>query len=248
MKRFTTCAATAVMLIAANFTAIAPVNLQAQDQAIADLSAAEIVRLVHLSRALKNHELTGELRKGDLAANFTVSMGKALIEFRFTGPEQTVRLDLGDSSFKLSENKKAVPEASYGNPLRGTDLTYEDLSFRYLYWPNPIKLDSERFSTRKCWKVQLNNPKQGTGLYNTVVIWVDQESGGLMKMEGYRYDKKDGKDVWTLLKRCAVKSGMKVNEGTADEATVLKEMSIEAFDPTTGKGKGKTFLEMNKPK
>jgi hypothetical protein len=226
-----------VGLVTAKFSAGAQ-----EAAAIPDLSAEEIVKLVHLSRALKKHQLTGELRKANIKASFSVSMSDKLMEFKFVAPDQIIRLDLGDSNYKLTENKVAVAEKNYGQGVRGTDLTYEDLSFRYLYWPKPIKLDSERFATRKCWKVQMNNPRQGTGSYNTVIIWVDQESGGLMKMEGYRYEQKDGKPVWTLLKRCAVKAGMKI-----DDATVLKEMSVEAFDPASGKGLGKTFLEMNKP-
>ncbi len=210
--------------------------------AIADYTAEEVVKLVHLSRALKKHELTGQLRKADVRADFRVTLTDKLMDFRFANPEQQVRLDLGDSNYKLVDSGKPVPEANYGVGIRGTDLSYEDLSFRYLYWANPIKLNSETFATRKCWKVQLNNPRQGTGAYNSVVIWVDQQSGGLMKMEGYLYEKRDGKDVFTMIKRCAVKSGMKI-----DDATVLKEMSIEAFDPKTGKGLGKTFLELNKP-
>jgi hypothetical protein len=45
-----------------------------------------------------------------------------------------------------------------------------------------------------------------------------------------------------MLKRCKVTAGMKV-----DDVTVLKEMTIETFDPVSGKGLGKTFLEMQKP-
>jgi hypothetical protein len=222
---------------------IAPtVALADEPPAIADLSAEDIVKLVHLSRALKRNDLTGSLRKADIKAEFRVTLTEKLMDFKFASPDQQVRLDLGEDSYRLAENGKPVAEADYGKGIRGTDLSYEDLSFRYLYWKNPYKLQSETFATRKCWKIQLNNPRQGVGAYNTVVIWVDQESGGLMKMEGYLFEKKDGKDVWKLIKRCAVKSGMKV-----DDATVLKEMSIEAFDPGTGKGQGKTFLEMNKP-
>jgi hypothetical protein len=105
-----------------------------------------------------------------------------------------------------------------------------------------VKLDPETYSTRKCWKVQCNNPNPNIGAYKTVIIWVDQSSGGLLKMEGYDWQQANGKDIFTLLKRCKVTAGMKV-----DDATVLKEMTIESFDRASGKGLGKSFLEMNKP-
>lgn len=221
--------------------------LRAEDAALPDYSAEEVVKLVHLSRALKeNQTLSGELRKGDIKAPVTVTMGANLMSFSFTNPVQVINLDLNDKGFKLTEavgkTKSPVPDKLYAAGIRGTDLTYEDMSFRYLYFPNPIKLPSERFSTRQCYKIQLNNPQPSIGAYKTVLIWVDQESGGLLKMEGYNYAKVGDKDVFTLLKRCKVTAGMKVND-----ATLPKEMTIESFDPASGKGLGKTFLELYKP-
>ncbi len=208
-------------------------------------TADQIVQLVHLSRALTKHDLNGELRKGDIRAALNVKLEERLIRFRFENPAQIIQLDLGDKSYRLTEklagSNAPVPDKQYTQGIRGTDLTYEDISFRYLYWPNPVKLDPERVSTRKCFKIQLNNPNPKLGAYEAVLIWVDQESGGLLKMEGYRLDR-SRKDPWILLKRCKVTEGMKV-----DDATVLKEMSIESFDPATGRGQGKTFLEMQKP-
>ncbi len=75
-----------------------------------------------------------------------------------------------------------------------------------------------------------------------MVIWVDQKSGGLLKMEGFKYDPNSKEPKLILVKRCKVTAGMKV-----DDSTVLKEMTVESFDSNTGKSLGKTFLEMNKP-
>jgi hypothetical protein len=224
--------------------------LRAEDAALPEYTADEIVRLVNLSMALKKTQLNGSLRKGDnvSALNFSLVDKDTVKEITFTfgAPPQSIMLDLKDKSFLLYDvkggKKSAVPEANYATGIRGTDLTYEDMSFRYLYWPNPIKLESETYSTRKCWKVQCNNPNPKIGAYKTVIIWVDQTSGGLLKMEGYNYQSVNDKPVFTLLKRCKVTAGMKV-----DEVTVLKEMTIESFDPVSGKGLGKTFLEMQKP-
>jgi hypothetical protein len=222
----------------------------AEEAALPDYTAEEIVRLVNLSMALKKTQLNGTLRKGDNVSplNFSLIDKETIKEITFTfgAPAQSIVLDLKDKSFLLYDikagKKTAVPDANYATGIRGTDLTYEDMSFRYLYWPKPVKLESETFSTRKCWKVQCNNPNPKVGAYKTVIIWVDQSSGGLLKMEGYDYQEVNSKPVFTLLKRCKVTSGMKV-----DDVTVLKEMTVEGFDPASGKGLGKTFLEMQKP-
>ena len=224
--------------------------VHAEDAALPEYSAQEIVKLVNLSMALKKTELNGTLRKGNNVSPLVFKLeDKATVKqitFSFGSPPQSIALDLKENNFLLYDvqgNKKTpVPDKNYATGIRGTDLTYEDMSFRYLYWPNPIKLESETFSTRKCWKVQCNNPNPNIGAYKTVVIWVDQVSGGLLKMEGYNYQLIEGKNVFTLLKRCKVTAGMKV-----DDVTVLKEMTVESFDPATGKGLGKTFLEMKKP-
>lgn len=223
-----------------------------EEAALPEYNAEEIVKLVNLSMALRTKtELTGTLRKGDIVAplNFRLEEKGDVkqITFTFGAPPQSIILDLKEKSFLLYDlaggKKTPVPDKNYALGIRGTDLTYEDMSFRYLYWPNPVKLESETYSTRKCWKVQCNNPNPAVGAYKSVLIWVDQKSGGLLRMEGYNYQEVNGKPVFTLLKRCKVTAGMKI-----DNVTVLKEMTVEAFDPVTGKGQGKTFLEMEKPR
>jgi hypothetical protein len=239
------------LLLAASPLLRAPLA-HAEEAALPEYTAEEIVRLVNLSMALKKTQLNGSLRKGDNVSPLNFSLEDKekenikQITFTFGSPPQSIVLDLKDKSFLLYDvkggKKSAVPEGNYATGIRGTDLTYEDMSFRYLYWPNPIKLESETYSTRKCWKVQCNNPNPKIGAYKSVVIWVDQTSGGLLKMEGYNYQQVKDKPVFTLLKRCKVTAGMKV-----DDVTVLKEMTVESFDPVSGKGLGKTFLEMQKP-
>jgi hypothetical protein len=239
---------------------LCPFVLPAEEAALPEYNAEEIVRLVNLSMALKSKtELNGTLRKGNNVSplNFRLEEKGEVkqISFTFGAPPQSIVLDLKEKSFLLYDvingKRTAVADKNYATGIRGTDLTYEDMSFRYLYWPNPIKLESETYSTRKCWKVQCNNPNPGVGAYKTVIIWVDQQSGGLLKMEGYNYQEVNGKPVFTLLKRCKVTAGMKlddiVNGQKVGEITVLKEMTIESFDPVSGKGLGKTFLEMKKP-
>jgi len=217
------------------FSCAAP--LAAQDAA--EPSAEDIQRLVKLSYIRQNMTLKGQLRNDETGteAPFVLSMLENTIRFRFENPVQIINLDLNDKAFVLREVIKGknapVPKAKYGEKIRGTDITYEDLSMRFLYWPNPVKLDQENVKHRTCWKLRLNNP-DASGAYGVAFIWVDSTSGGIMRMEGYD---RQGK----LIKRYEVISGMKVGEGW-----MLKQMRIETFDAATKKRLGRTYLELEK--
>jgi hypothetical protein len=67
-----------------------------------------------------------------------------------------------------------------------------------------------------------------------VLLWVDQESGALMRMEGY-----DGEG--RLTKRFEVVSAQKI-EGR----WFLKQMRIEEMEPGTGKVQSRSYLEIKK--
>ncbi len=202
------------------------------------LNAEQIVELVHLSRALRNDVLQGELSKGGKTVPFTVKMQESLIHFSFENPKQNINLDITEKGYRLKEvtagSNKEVPAAMYATGIRGTDLTYDDISFRYLYWPKKVKVGEESIKTRKCYVVDLYNP-QRLGNYYLVRIFVDKESGGLMRMQAYDWNGK-------IIKTCTVSSGMKVNG-----ATVLKTMEVISYVPGTKKVAGETTFELRKP-
>ncbi len=205
-------------------------------------TADQIVELVHLSRALNDgKQMRGTLSKNDQEVPFAVSMKLDLISFYFEKPKQIIRLNINQKGSELTEvvagSNKPVPAKRYAEGIRGTDLTYDDISFRYLYWPKKVKQPNEEtVKTRKCWVVDLYAPQQ-VGEYGVVRIFVDKaESGGLMKMMGYDWQGQ-------LIKVLAVTSGMKV-----DGATVLKSMDVIRYTPGTKKVAGETTFELQKPK
>jgi Outer membrane lipoprotein-sorting protein len=211
--------------------------LRAQDAS--DRSADEIQRVVRGSYVRHNMSLNGKLRNDTTGAEapFVLSMLENTIRFRFDNPPQTINLDLNDKGFILREVLKGsnapVPRAKYSEKVRGTDITYEDVSMRFLYWPNPAKLEDETVNHRTCWRLRLNNP-DASGAYGVADIWVDKGSGSLMQMQGFD---RNGK----LIKRYKVISGMKAGDGW-----MLKQMRIESVDPNSGKTTGRTYLELEK--
>jgi len=222
-------------------TAFASVGLPgAGAQGVPEPTAEEIQRLVKLSYIRQNMTLNGQLRNDETGVEtpMVLSMLENTLRFQFTTPPQVIHLDLNDKGFVLREGggkgkNTAVPKAKYIEKIRGTDITYEDLSLRFLYWPKPVKLDKQTVKHRTCWKLQLTNP-DASGAYGNALIWVDSSSGAIMRMEGFDRQNK-------LIKRYEIISGMKVGDGW-----MLKQMRIESFDPATKKRTGRTYLELEK--
>ena len=122
----------------------------------------------------------------------------------------------------------------YGESVRGMDFNYEDLSMRFLYWPNAKLMGEDRIRTVKCWYIRVMNPDR-KGPYWTVDLWVHQESGGVARMDAYNFQSK-------LVKRFQVISVQK-----SGKATILKEMRVESFNPLNGDRKGRTYMKLDKP-
>lgn len=187
----------------------------------------EVMRLVRLSYALQDHRLTGTLRdESGRTEPFNLTMEQQVIRFRFSNPNQIIHLDLSTKPPTLKEVRPGgaaeVPMKRLGESVRGFSMNYEDLSLRFLEWPNPVMEGDDKVSFAKCWRVAVSAP-DALGPYAAVRIWVHQGSGGIAKMEAY--DRGQQK-VKTYQVR-------KVQE--VGKTTILKEMRIEGIDPRSRK-------------
>ena len=210
--------------------------------------AAQLVREVRYSQAESSYDLEGKLQKGRKKVPFKMSMIEELdmIRFRFSEPIQIISLVLKDNRYQLTEQvagqkPKELAQERYGEKIRGTDVTYEDLSQRFLYWPNPKLLDDEkeRISLgvrRDAWVVRLDNPRRGLGPYGVVKIWIDKESKALLQVEGFDWE---GRKV----KRFEV---VKVQKDKNMGMWLLEQMRVETIDQK-GNRKERTTMEMDKP-
>tara|TARA_B100001057_G_C22870077_1_gene958403 strand:- start:4182 stop:4658 length:477 start_codon:yes stop_codon:yes gene_type:complete len=138
--------------------------------------------------------------------------------------------------FELADGKTVrFPEEKLGEPIEKTDLSYEDLAMRFLYWPGGQVDGLEKVKGQDCWVVRLVNPTQ-TGRYVQVRVWVHKKSQALMQVVGYD---KGGKP----LKRFAVTDVMKVGD-----SYTLRRMRVDSVDPVQNRVVGMTYLEFDKPK
>lgn len=216
-------------------------NFVFSQQAKADAQAEKILEGVRLSATLQQNNLTGYLRKKGSRIPIGLFLRGENIQFQFYKKKtwQKFHMRLKKNDFDLFEivNGKTLkfPDAKLGEPIMKTDLTYEDLAFRFLYWPNAKIEGTETIKTQKCHKIRLTNPGKG-GSYDIVYIWVHQKFGALMQVSGY-----NGKGQ--LMKRFHVTNTMKVGD-----VQTLEKMNVETYKIGTQKVTGITYMEFDKPK
>jgi len=200
-------------------------------------SAKEILASVRLMESRQQIDLQGQLRQNDVVIPFQLVQNGPLIRYSFTNPDEVLQLRLGENSSRLdlvSEGEVEKFRASkLDQRIRGTSVTYEDLSFKFLYWPTARVLGEEKVRTRNCWKLQLRAPSHESQ-YSNVLLWVDKASGALMRMEGYDWNAQ-------LAKRFEVVSAQKI-EGR----WFLKQMRVEEFQPGTSHVQARTYLEIKR--
>src|SRR6266436_7632152 len=200
-------------------------------------SAKDILASVRMIESKQQLDLQGQLRQNDVVVPFRLVQNGPLIRYSFTNPEEVLQLRLGENSSRLDIVSDTGTEKFAGSKLnqriRGTSVTYEDLAFKFLYWPTARVLGEENVRTRNCWKLQLRAPSSESQ-YSNVLLWVDKASGALMRMEGYDSNAQ-------LAKRFEVVSGQKI-EGR----WFLKQMRVEEFQPGTSHVQARTYLEIKR--
>jgi hypothetical protein len=200
-------------------------------------SASDILDSVRMIEARQQVDLQGQLRQDDVIVPFRLTQDGPLISYSFANPDEVLQLRLGEKSSRLDLVTGAGTEkfaaSKLNQKIRETSLTYEDLAFKFLYWPTARVLGEENVRTRNCWKLQLRAPSRESQ-YSNILLWVDKASGALMRMEGYDWNAQ-------LAKRFEVVSAQKI-----DNRWFLKQMRIEELQPGTNRVQSRTYLEIKK--
>jgi len=107
---------------------------------------AAILKGARMAAALTELEdgLTGNLKGSGKNIPVSLFLKGKNIQFQFSTAKdawEIFHLRMDDDALNLFQiaNGKTVnfPAAKLVEPIAGTDVTYEDLSMRFLYWPNP---------------------------------------------------------------------------------------------------------------
>ena len=176
-----------------------------------------------------SRDVLGNIRKGSTRVPFSLSARGDTIAFQYKQDDTWKRFDVHignkEARLMLVNNGKAVVMApsNYSQNIAGTDVTYEDLSLRFLYWKGgkilPDSADS-RIKGRDCYIVQAANPSPGVGQFATVRMWIDKENGTVWQVDGYGVNGK-------LKKRFSITSVQRLSDGT----WFFKQMKMEVRNP-----------------
>ena len=200
-------------------------------------TAQEILASVRMQQSMQRLDLQGQLREDHLVIPFRLIQAGPVIRYEFENPEEVLQLQLGENSSRLdvvsNTATKGVPAAKLNQKIRGTAVTYADLALKFLYWPDGAVLGQETVRTRRCWKLQLRAPSRESQ-YSNVLLWVDEASGGLMRLDCYDWKGQ-------LMRRFEVVSGQKI-----DNRWFLKQMRIEELQPGPNTVVARTYLEIKK--
>jgi hypothetical protein len=188
--------------------------------------------------------LSGNLAGGGRRVPVNLYLKGGDIQFNFSennGPWQIFHMRMGEKSAELFDmtggKQTKFPPARLGQPIGGTDLTYEDLSMSFLYWPNPVLEGTERVGTHLCYKLRLQKPRGAGGRYEIVHVWVHTTQGAFMRVRGY--DAAGG-----LIKEFQVNDIMQVGPGV----WTLRRMQVSTHDPRNGRRQSLTNVTFDTPR
>ncbi len=198
-------------------------------------SAREILDGVRVRQAQQQVDLHGQLRQEATVVPFQLVEEGPRVRYIFSDPPETLQLQIGETESRLELVTKSgvekVTPADFDEKVRGTDVTYEDLALKFLYWPNAQIVGSDNIRTRNCWKLQLRPPNKRSQ-YGSIFLWVDKTGGELMRMEGFNLENQ-------LTRRFEVVSAQKIAN-----RWFLKAMRIERIQPGTNHVVSRTYLEI----
>jgi hypothetical protein len=204
-------------------------------------TASEIMESVRQVTVLqKEQTLTGVLRKGVNKVPLNLFLRGKDIQFTLKGGAEGFHLRLKENNpefWDINDGKaKRFPASKIGTSIANTDVTYEDLALRFLYWPNPQHAGTQKIGLENCWRIHIVNPEE-TGSYREVSIWVTKKHRALARVVGY-----GPRPSRRPLKQFEIIDVMKVNG-----VFTVETMKVSTFDEQR-KVKGITYLEFEKPK
>jgi len=206
-------------------------------------SAREVMRLVRANEAGMNQRFSGRLTtsssRSKIVVPFQLTMREGTFVYQFVGgPPESLTLRLGENSSRLERSTgtgkgQVVSGAKLDDPVRGTDITYEDLALKFLYWNNARVVGQETLLTRRCWVVQAQPSGRDDSQYDMVRLWVEK-TGGLLRAECYSGGK--------IARRFDVRSVQRAPGG----GYVLKTLTVQSLNGPGGPGRDRspTRLEL----
>ncbi len=224
--------------IALALLALLPAAVQGQDPNAILAGARMSAALINLDSGLK-----GAMRKGGRKVDLMLFLQGKDIQFQFSEKKagwEVFHMRIGEDKVGLWEtvNNRPVgfPAKKLMDPINNTDLTYEDLALRFLYWPGAVMEGKENVTGQSCYKIRVNKPKGTVGRYEVVYVWVHEKFGAFMRIRGH--DKSGG-----LVKEFQVEDVMQI----AKDTWTLRKMQVSTHDPANGRRVSITDVTFDTP-
>lgn len=204
-------------------------------------TAEEIMSSVRQVAVLQDQQtLNGRIRKGAKEIPLTLFLRGKDIQFALNGGAERFHLRLNEDDQQLFEivdgKTQPFPPQKVSRSIGGTDVSYEDLALKFLYWKNPRIVGEQRLNGQDCWRLHVLNPEK-VGRYREVSVWVTKKQRALMRVVGY-----GPRPDAVPLKQFEITGVMKV-----DEVFTVKSMKVTSFNEKR-RVEGITYLEFDKPK
>lgn len=191
----------------------------------AEPNAEEILRATRYVSTLNKTDLSGHLKKGSSKIPVRLFMREKNIQLQYHPDFKTgwngIHLQLNDHSCELynvtGKDLTRFPDEKLGQSISGTDLTYEDLSMRFLYWPKPALKGSGLVGIHGCYIIDVYNPDQ-RGNYGVCRLWIHKKAAALMQVEAFNWK---GKKIKTF----KVSELMRVGEDYT-----IEKMKVETIE------------------
>lgn len=208
-----------------------------------DPDPARIIEGARVAATLQQTDLSGSLSKNGSKIPVQLFLRGKDIQFALElgGPTQRFHLRLGDGEYNLFDvapdgKTTRFPDAKLVQPIAGTDVTYEDLSFQFFYWPGAIYQGTEDVAGQPCHKIRLNKPAGSGGQYEVVYVWVHTKYGAFMKVGGFN---RKGE----LIKLFEVEDVMSIGNGVY----TLRKMKVATYGGGRTTGITNLLFEKAKP-
>jgi hypothetical protein len=200
-----------------------------------------ILKTVRLAQSSQNNTLSGAIRTGNKSLPFRLVSSSGTIRYEFSDPAQVIQLRLGEKEARLEEitggKMEKVTPRRFDDRVRSTDISYEDLSMGFLYWPNAKIQGEQTMLLQKCWIIRVEPGTRADSQYGKVDLWISKKNGALMQAEAFD-------PAGKLARKFKVISGQPIGDGL----WMLKEMRIEAMEGGRSVDRAPTYLDIDKPK
>ena len=193
----------------------------------------ELLKVARMASTNQEASVRGQVRAGDKSTPFTLKVDFGRLLFSFDDPPRVYEVRLGEESSGVFDGRGNAVRKGMQEPVaEGADMTVEDLSLGFLYWPHARLLGEEQVKARPSWRIELRPGRRGSE-FAVVRVWLDKASGALLRIEGFDWEGK-------LLRRFEVVSGQKI-----DGQWMLKQMRIEKFEPNdSSRPSARSYLEI----